>query len=152
MSLLLGLIRLAAALLLSVTVASLGVGLYDVRSVDSLGACTQTLLQFGRDSLPCDLASWTGGENCGRLLFHCPCPLNRPNGQNRCVNFGEGAYIWSGAPRVPPPSPPMVHGPGCHPPPPPCGWGVRSLFPLWCDCGVLGFWVSLKLLSLRFRA
>ena len=27
-------------------------------------------------------------------------------------------YIWSGAPQLPPPFPPMVHGPVCHPPPP----------------------------------
>ena len=37
----------------------------------------------------------------------------------------------------PPPPPPPVHGPGCHPLS--CGWGVGSLFPLWCGCGVLGF-------------
>ena len=39
----------------------------------------------------------------------------------------------------PPPSPPMVHGPGCHPSPF-VGGGVGSLFPPWCGCGVLGLW------------
>ena len=55
-------------------------------------------------------------------------------------------YMWSPAPRPPPPPPPppLVYGPGCP---------LGSLFPLWGGCGgfgVLGFWVSLKLLSLEF--
>ena len=36
-------------------------------------------------------------------------------------------------------------------PPSPCGWAVRSLFPLWCGCGVLGLEYMLSLsLSLSF--
>ena len=48
-------------------------------------------------------------------------------------------YIWSGAPQLPPPFPPMVHGPVCHPPPPPPrGWGVGPSSPSGV---VVGFWV-----------
>ena len=38
-----------------------------------------------------------------------------------------------------PPLPPHCPWSRMPPPPPPRGWGVGSLFPLWCGCGVLGF-------------
>ena len=67
------------------------------------------------------------------------------------MNLSENPmYIWSRAPRPPPLPPPpwsMVQDA-----PPPVGWGVGQLFPLWGGCG--GFW-GFGLLSLgvkRYKA
>ena len=89
------------------------------------------------------LVTWQGIGHClmpeGPVGKGLLADYEQAKKEHHLMNYTEQMARYGHALRGPPPPPPpwsMVQDA-----PPPVGWSVGSLFPLWGGCGGFGFWV-----------